>query len=900
MKQLTRLFLRLVFLVVPTSFISAQSGGEWTWMHGNQPAGALANYGVQGVPSPTNTPGARYESLRWVDLQGNLWLHGGQSNDPQGGGAFSDMWMYDISLGMWVWMNGPMWSVPAFGTYIQQGVFSPAYYPASAGFGSTEFTDADGNFWLLEGNGSPNLWKYDVSINQWAWMHGPGFPAMPYGSPGTQNVFASSNMPGGFTEHHSGWGDTLGNLWLFGGTYMTVPGCSDLMWTYDTQLNQWKWVSGNPSNLSGLPVYGIQNVPSPLNTPGPRNVYISWKSSADELYIYGHGGFCGADFLDLWKYNTGTGEWTWVSGIQGPQFTLPNQQTSGICVPSATDFPVRSLESHLNANKLNCDLFYTYGGEANLITTHLTLYRYNAATNKWTLLFEDLTGQRVYGTYQVPGPNVMPGEHFGGVAWVDNDGQYWLYGGIYNGSDELWRFIPTIPQADFTCDTVVCLGDTVHFALSLTGLCGLTGSLHWDFGDPAITTDTSSAAAIGWVYSQPGLYTATLIAYDSTRCDIWGDTHQVVITVHPQPVVDLGSDTVICPPQQSYLLDAGNPGFTYSWSTGATTQTISPGSSGIYSVTVSAASCSASDTVQLTFPAQPVLQDTIICAGQSVTLNAGVPGQYIWNTGDTTASIIVNTSGIYSVTVIHPPCTLISSMQLNVNPLPVVNLGADTLLCPGGTLLLDAQNPGAVWNWNTGANTQTLLVNSSGIYGVTVISQPANCLNSDSINVQVAGLLNLGPDVSLCGQLNGIMLDAGNPGSSYLWNTGDTSSSITVTAPGIYSVTITNGSCIQTDSITVSGSIGEATVFVPNSFTPNGDGLNDWFTAVGDGITEYHLIIFNRWGELIFETRNPQGWDGKYANTVAQNEVYVYRLSYKSSCTGNAILTRLGHVMLMR
>ncbi|MCA6364236.1 MAG: gliding motility-associated C-terminal domain-containing protein [Bacteroidetes bacterium] len=894
----------LCILSIGCGSVFAQSGGEWTWMKGNQPSNAMASYGVMGLPSPTNTPGSRYQAARWTDHQGNLWLHGGVSQDPQFGVcAFADMWMYDISLGMWVWMNGPMWGVfPYAGTYVSQGVFSPAYYPCPVNFGSTEFIDKDGNFWLLEGNGSQNLWKFDVSIYQWAWMNGPGLGSMPNGNPGPQNVFTPTTLPQSLTEHHCGWGDSLGNLWFFGGAGVNVSGASDVVWTYDTQLNQWKWVKGNPGVGYVAPVYGTQNVPSAANTPGTRNVYINWQSTADEFYLYGNGEYAavGGAYYDMWKYNYQTNEWTWVSGIQGAQQVYPTPLSGGICVPSATDYPVRDSEWHLNGNKPDCDLFYTFGGNPGPLSPHLTLYRYNVATNQWTLLHEDFTGQRVYGTYQVPGPNVLPGVHMGGVGWVDYDGNFWVYGGFSNTSDELWRFTPSPPSAGFSCDTVVCLGDTVHFALSSTGLCGLSGRLSWDFGDQATLADTSSAAAVGWVYAQPGTYTATLVAFDSSRCEVWRDTHQVVITVHPQPVVDLGSDTVICPPQQTYLLDAGNPGFNYSWSTGATTQTISPGSNGVYSVTVSVANCIASDTVQLTFPVAPALGDTSICAGQSTTLNAGVPGQhYIWSTGDTTASITVNTGGFYTVTVIVPPCSLSSTMQLTLIPLPVVNLGNDTVLCPGATLLLDAQNPGAAWNWNTGDVTQTLLADSTGLYAVNV-TVSGNCSDADSIQVNITRPVNLGPDASLCGTLNGITLDAGYPGAAHLWNTGDTTQTILVTTPGNYSVTLNTGPCTLRDSILVTGSLGEAMLFMPNSFTPNGDGLNDRFTGTVEGLTEYHLLIFNRWGDLIFETFDPAGWDGAYATNMAQNEVYVYRLSYKSTCTGNAPQTRLGHVVLIR
>ncbi|MGL5890216.1 MAG: hypothetical protein ACRC3B_10040, partial [Bacteroidia bacterium] len=325
MQFIARVILVLIIVLYNSGAAVAQQGGEWTWMSGNQPANALPNYGVQGIPALSNTPGLRYESARWVDNQGNLWMFGGQSLDPQGVGAiFADMWKYDIGIGAWIWMNGPSTAFPP-DTYVMQGQFSPLVHPSALPFGSTEFTDKDGNFWLLEGNGTQNLWKYDVSINQWAWIHGPGNVVNNVGTFGVQNVFSPANIPGSFTEHHCGWGDTTGLIWFFGGAHLNVSGGSDVLWKFDPQLNQWAWVYGNPTSSYLPPVYGIQDVPSPLNAPGTRNVYSAWKSSTDELYLYGNGDFSNpvaGTYCDVWKYNIGTGQWTWVSGMQGPQYPV--------------------------------------------------------------------------------------------------------------------------------------------------------------------------------------------------------------------------------------------------------------------------------------------------------------------------------------------------------------------------------------------------------------------------------------------------------------------------------------------------------------------------------------------------------------------------------------------------
>ena len=350
------------------------------------------------------------------------------------------------------------------------------------------------------------------------------------------------------------------------------------------------------------------------------------------------------------------------------------------------------------------------------------------------------------------------------------------------------------------------------------------------------------------------------------------------------------------------LLDAGNPGATFLWNTGAISQIISTTAAGIYSVIVTDAQCSNQDTINIllqTVPQPNIGNDTTICAGQTLLLSSGVTAQqYIWNTGDTTSSLLVAAAGFYTVQVINQPCTLSSSMNLTLTPLPVVSLGADTTLCPGDVLTLDAQNAGANYIWNNGATSQSILVSDAGTYAVVVTAQ--SCVAADTINVSITQNIEFNETVSLCGSPGGIVLDAGNPGASYLWSTGETSQTISIQQAGSYWVSINAAPCILSDTIEVTGSIGEGSVYIPNSFTPNGDGLNDRFSGVGEDFTSFHLVIFNRWGELIFETRDQSGWDGNYVGQRAESEVYVYLLSYTSTCTGGKVVDRRGAVTLIR
>lgn len=178
----------------------------------------------------------------------------------------------------------------------------------------------------------------------------------------------------------------------------------------------------------------------------------------------------------------------------------------------------------------------------------------------------------------------------------------------------------------------------------------------------------------------------------------------------------------------------------------------------------------------------------------------------------------------------------------------------------------------------------------------------------DMVEVYPLTPLNLGVDLPLCvGQ--SITLNANAGATSYLWNTGATTSSITVNVAGIYWVEQVSGSCSQYDTIEVfndncngnpvipSNPI-DGTLFIPNSFSPNGDGTNDFFGAVGENISDFELSIFNRWGERIFLSTNLYDhWDGTYHQRKAEQGVYVYKLSYKNNAR---YIYTTGHVVLIR
>jgi len=148
----------------------------------------------------------------------------------------------------------------------------------------------------------------------------------------------------------------------------------------------------------------------------------------------------------------------------------------------------------------------------------------------------------------------------------------------------------------------------------------------------------------------------------------------------------------------------------------------------------------------------------------------------------------------------------------------------------------------------------------------------------------------------------GFILEAGSGYESYLWNTNETTDAIQINIEGLYSVYVTSTeSCKSTDSVTVLW--GGEPFYLPNAFTPKGDGLNDEFKPVQryDFVKTYHLSIYNRWGEMIFEIGDiEQGWDGKHKGSIAPQGTYVYRIVYTAYSTGNETQVKTGSVTLVK
>lgn len=194
--------------------------------------------------------------------------------------------------------------------------------------------------------------------------------------------------------------------------------------------------------------------------------------------------------------------------------------------------------------------------------------------------------------------------------------------------------------------------------------------------------------------------------------------------------------------------------------------------------------------------------DQIVCSPNTLGLSADVGGTsdtYLWSTGATTSGITVSSTGWYSVATTGPTCTTTDSIYVLVlDSNSTVDLGADTTACNSHDL--DAGYwPGATLAWSNGGGGQTITATSSGTYSVTVTTSCGTYVDSVALTINAGPAVNLGADTTVCG---GIVLDAGSGGTTYLWSNSATTSSISATSTGNYSVVVTDSiGCTGTDDV---------------------------------------------------------------------------------------------------
>ncbi|MFT3937088.1 MAG: PKD domain-containing protein [Chitinophagaceae bacterium] len=413
------------------------------------------------------------------------------------------------------------------------------------------------------------------------------------------------------------------------------------------------------------------------------------------------------------------------------------------------------------------------------------------------------------------------------------------------------------PSATLNADTLeICINGTVN----LNAVANNVSSYLWDFGDGSLSSSTSNTTAHS--YTTAGIYNPSLMVVDNGGCAALTPLGNK-INVHANPIINFSpAAPVVCKGSQLQITASG--GTEYAWvpGTGLSDAFVanpyaSPSVNTTYTVNVKDnIGCSASAKLDV-IVSQPVQlktsPDTSVCFGKNVPLLITGADSYQW---------INNTIGLSSTNIATPFASPLltstytvtgadkyhcfsdtANIKVTVMPLPIVNAGADVEVLGGTQVQLNATGDNDIvkWNWSP--------------------TKYLNCINCAS------------PISTPLAQMD-------------------------------YVVTATNrNGCIATDTVIVKLICDQDRVRIPNAFTPNNDGSNDLFMIKGISLVK-HLIIFDRWGQKMFERSNfiaadkSSGWDGNYNGNPATAGTYIYFVEMQ--CASGDAFTMKGSVVLIR
>lgn len=233
-------------------------------------------------------------------------------------------------------------------------------------------------------------------------------------------------------------------------------------------------------------------------------------------------------------------------------------------------------------------------------------------------------------------------------------------------------------------------------------------------------------------------------------------------------------------------------------------------------------------------------------------------------------------------------------------------LGNDTTICNLDEYTLKATKNGVQYLWQDGSKDSLYTILQSGTYWVQISKD--GCVNSDTIQLSMKDIRqDLGPDTVLCKEtpIQYILEASVLPGSSAQWSTGSNTSTITIQDTGQYWVIVSDPPCMSSDTIYISTDWCDCRIMMANAFSPNNDGLNDYFLPIlqsPDCIDpgSYTLDIYNRWGQRIYQGRaRDKGWDGTYNGLPADVGTYAYHITYTLGRRGTKHMQK-GEVILIR
>lgn len=462
--------------------------------------------------------------------------------------------------------------------------------------------------------------------------------------------------------------------------------------------------------------------------------------------------------------------------------------------------------------------------------------------------------------------------------------------------------------------TGICVLTPYQFTDTTRANYGLVDYWHWNFGDNTTLADTSRIRTPQWTYAGPGPATVTLVVSTSKGCI---DTIQQNINVLDKPTITMGfTDTLICQFDSLRLSAAGNGNFSWTpnyniINANTATPIVHPMNTTWYYVNLENSGCVNRDSVKVNVVTGVFINpmaDTSICQSDTIQLRIASNGlQYNWtpagNLDDATVQspkAVTNVTTTYQVTGVIGSCSETKQITVRTVPYPIAGLSPDTTICYNASAQLRGSSNGRSFVW-----TPSQYLNNPS--SLSPIARPPATQRYILAVYDTQGCPKPGLDTVIVTVLPEVIAFAGRDttvvvgqplqlnasgGITYNWSPSTGLTSTTIPNP-IANYTAGNNqiryrliardlaNCADTAYLHVRVFQTAASVFVPTAFTPNNDGKNDIIKPILAGIKELkYFRIFNRWGQLVFETQQDGvGWDGKVNGQIQDTHVFVWAVS---------------------
>lgn len=933
---------------------------EWTWVHGDNLTNSSftyipPNYGVKNIPSVSNTPGSREECKSGWCINNKLYLFGGTNSLNN---YKNDLWEYNISTNLWTWIGGENTSNSS-GVYGALNVASISNSPpARMSYtkwkkGTKIYLFAGGRFNNSDLDGRNDVWIFDIKTNLWTWVNGSNS----YNNLGINSTSTCENLstiyPATRIENQTVQNSSCSNgYWTYGGRNVDNELFSDL-WLYKLELNEWVRVSGTTSmDFSGN--YGTKGVPNSSNLPPGKGGVAIWTDLNDNLFVFG--GLIKNNTLvdysnDLWKFTPDTS----CFNYNLTQKIINNPTKSVYC---GAESVVLTLNSIMDSVRVTPNTNVSFNSDSTILSfnpTATTTYKVLAHGSycnsfKDSLIFtlnvgakttssitksicsnETFLGRNTSGTYidtlinnsgcdsirtlyltvkpisnTTINKSICKGESFLGRT---SSGTYYETYTNSSGCDSVQKLILVVSKyITNTIDTTICENQDVS-GYNISGVyadtfkrattCDSIRNLKLTVipkNHPTIIKKICEGKTILEGYTQTGVYID--VFKNINGCDSIRKLDLTVI-----PTIRKNLTNTICSGKNLY-------GYNKT---------------GIYIDTFKSSSgCDSIRTLDLTVTPK-VIHRIYTCIN---------PGQVIYF-----MSKIITKEGIYIDSISRPndcdsifintvkliiPITSTKTKEYVACKYLSLNNGKyflkdstfqDTILSVQGcdsiytlshVTIKTISYPEAIkFDFcDTFRYKNIVYYKPLSFIDTIKTKEPPYC---DSIHKKIIYNQLPKPDVSIISP-SGNIITRGESillnalgASSYKWSTNETISSIYV-KPTTYSTYYVTGwniyHCEDTASISIE--VEDPVEFdLPIAFSPNGDGINDYYYPNTSGKYEILLFeIFNRWGEKMFVgTTKDNAWNGMYKGVMQSPDIFVFHIVYKKN---RKVFERRGSVTLVR